>query len=447
MKRNGWKLMLLAGLLLCLSGCMFRGGDELFAIPRTSETYQKLQKTIQSVMGSADAISPISGSNTQTIQLVDLDCDGTKEAVAFFRDGSAERPLKIAIFKQGEDGNYELYTQIKGAGSDIESIEYQDTIDGEELEILVSWQVTPTVHTLVAYSVSENVADSASENQAELMRSGYTRYLAADLNGDSKKEILLVQIDSSNPIVNRVEMYTGAEGAMVLQSSAPLSQGIVSLQLWERGFLRDQVPTMMVTCEYGENDHITDMFCLTEAGLKNITLDEVSRTSTGTIRHYTGIAATDINGDGITEIPITKSIPSYQNTTVAENFWKISWMQCDLNGMQYPVLSTYHNNSDRWYLELPEKWENVITLSRPEHTTVGERAVVFSYWTGNPEIAPEPFLIISRLTGNNRDNHAARENRFKLLSDTETVYAAEFVSGSWDCGLDQNALRERFKVT
>jgi hypothetical protein len=440
MKKNGWKLVLLAGLLLCLSGCMFRGGDELFAIPRTSETYQKLQYKIQSVMGSADAISPISGSNTQTIQLVDLDLDGTQEAVAFFRDGSAERPLKIAIFKQGEDGNYALYAQIEGAGSDIESIEYQDVMDGEELELLVSWQVTPAVHTLVAYSVEDNQV-------AELMRSGYTRYLATDLNGDGKMELLLVQIDSSNPIVNRVEMYVGAEGAMELQSTAPLSQGIVSLQSWEAAYLKDQIPAMMVTCEYGENDHITDIFCLTDAGLKNITLDEASRTSAETLRHYTGIGLSDINRDGITEIPITKSIPSYQSTTAAENFWENIWEQYDQKGTAHAMLSTYHNNSDEWYLELPESWENMITLSRPEHTTVGERAVVFSYWKGNAEVTPEPFLIIYRLTGNNRDNHAAKDNRFVLYADSETVYAAEFVESSWNCGLDKDALLQRFHIT
>lgn len=440
MKRIAWKLMLLVVLLLCLSGCMFRGGDELFDIPRTSETNQKLQDEIKSEMGSADAISPISGSNTQSIQLVDLDGDGVKEAVAFFRDGSAERPLKIAIFKQAENGEYKRYALIEGAGSDIESIEYQDIIGGGEREVLVSWQVTPTVHTLVAYSVGENQV-------AELMRSAYTRYLATDLNGDGKMELSLIQIDTSNPVVNRVELYVGAEGAMELQSSAPLSQGIVSLQLWEAGYLKDKVPTMMVTCEYGENNHITDIFALTETGLKNITLDSASRTSTGTIRHYTGIGPSDINGDGITEIPITKIIPGYQNTSITENFWEINWMQYDRNGVGYRVLSTYHNNSERWYLQLPEKWENAITLSRPEHNTLGERAVVFSYWTGNPKIAPEPFLIIYRLTGNNRVNHAKQDNRFVLWGDTETLYVAEFVKGNWDCGLDQKALIDRFRAT
>ena len=35
--------------------------------------------------GSAEYIAPLSGENRQTIQLVDVDGDGTQEAVAFFQ--------------------------------------------------------------------------------------------------------------------------------------------------------------------------------------------------------------------------------------------------------------------------------------------------------------------------------------------------------------------------
>lgn len=440
MKTLGMKVMLLAGLLLCLSGCMFKGADELFTLPRTSETYQNLQTKVQSVMGSATGISPISGSNTQTLQLVDLDQDGKQEAVAFYRDNSTEWPLKIAVFKQNESGAYDLYAQIEGAGTDIESIEYKNLVDGPGLEILVSWQVTPTVHTLVAYAVADNQV-------AELMRSGYTRYLATDLNGDDTAELLLLQLDNSNPTGNRVELYRGVGGAMEFNSSASLSEGLISLQLVEAGNLPGKVKSLMVTSEHAENNYITDIFCWSETGLRNITLDEKSRISQETLRHHTGVLPMDINKDGITEIPMTKSIPSYQNSGGAENFWQITWMQFDANGLGTPVLSTYHNNSDRWYLELPEAWTGHITLSRGEEAAVGERAVVFSYWEGDPAIPPEAFLTIYRLTGNNRDNHAAKDGRFTLYADVDTIYAAEFHKASFACGLDQVTLLARFHNT
>lgn len=437
MKLQRIKLFLLASMLLCLSGCMFRGADELFDIPRTSEINQRLQETVQEVIGTASGISPVSGNNTQTLQLVDLDHDGIQEAVAFYRDNAAEWPLKIAIFKQGEAGEYELYAQIEGAGTDIESIEYKNLVGGSELEILVSWQVSSTVHTLAVYSVGE-------KQVAELLRSGYTRHLAADFFGDGKSELLLVQTDSATPLANRVELYTDTGGALEFHSSAPLSDGILSLQVLELGYLKDKVPAFLVTSECGENKYVTDIFCIGDTGLGNITLDETSRVSTQTLRHHTGVLPDDINEDGMTEIPTTTVIQSYNKNGGAENFWKVNWMLFDQTGASTLAMATYHNNSDRWYLELPPQWAGLVTLRRLENASIGERAVVFSYWRGDPAVPPEPFLTIYRLTGNNRSGHASQDKRFKLWADTETIYVAEFIDGAWDCGLDKDSLINRF---
>ena len=196
----------------------------------------------------------------------------------------------------------------------------------------------------------------------EILRTGYTRYVATDMNGDAREELLLIQLDSSSQTPGQVELYVGSDGIMEFHSAASLSQGILSLQLWEARDLLGEAKGLMVTSEWGDNRHITDIFCLSETGLRNVTLNESTRISESTLRHYTGVSPTDINGDGITEIPISKSIPTYNSGTGAENFWQIDWKQVDQSGKSYSVLSTYHNNSDRWYLELPSQWNNVITL-------------------------------------------------------------------------------------
>ena len=423
-------------IFMTLSGCLFRSVDELYALPKSSETYVKLQASIEKERGEAESITPISGSSTQNVQLVDLDGDSISEAVAFFRDSSAEFPLKIAIFKQNEDREYTHFTTIESKGSEIASIEYCDLAGGNGLELVVSWQMTSTVHSLSAYSVGNGQA-------AELMRSPYTRYVAMDLNQDSKQEILLIQTDNSNPANNKVEQYVNAGNAMELHSSAPLSEGISSLLLWEPGQLRGGEPALMVTAEFGENYRVTDVFRSAESGIKNITMDEGLRYSATTRRPYTNIAPEDINKDGATEIPLTQAIPSYSQTA-ADNFWKILWTQYDLYGKGYRQMSTYHNITDRWYLELPASWDGKITLSRREHTAIGERAVVFSYWEGDLNVPPEPFLTIYRLTGNNRELHAVQENRFILARDAETVFAAEFSKIAWDCGLEEASLKVIF---
>jgi hypothetical protein len=390
-------------------------------------------------MAGGEAIAPVGGNNTQSVQLVDLDQDGIEEAVAFFRDRTAAKPLKIAIFRQTGGGSYELSARIEGAGDDIESIEYRDLLGDQSMELLISWQVTPMVHTLVAYSVEEGEA-------AELMRSGFTRYLSFDITANGKTDLLLLQLDSAEPAQGRVELYTGAEGAMEFQSAAPLSAGNLTLQTIESGRLLGDVPALFVTSIFDESRYITDVFALADAGLRNITTGEAEHFSLSTLRHFTNVALADINGDGILEIPLTRAIPAYHADTAADTFWEVLWTQFDAAGQGTCALRTYHNNSDRWYLKLPDSWDGAITLARREYTTIGERAVVFSHWTGDSDIPPEPFLSIYRLTGNTRQSHATQDKRFILRTDTETIYAAEFHDAAWNCGLDKDSLIQRFFV-
>lgn len=433
MKRNR-SLILLLALLLGLSGCTFRSVDELYLLPRPSESFVNLQAAIDQIKGSAESIAPTSGNRTQAIQLYDLLMDGKQEAIAFFRDNSAERPLKIAIFQQTDEGDYILYAMIEGAGSDIGSIEYVDLTGDGVLELVVSWQ-SATVYNLVAYSIENGQV-------AELMRSGYTRYLTADLNEDGKSEIYLAQIDSSTGN-NRLEMYVGDGSIMQLYTTVSMSDGVVPVM--ERGSLQGGEPALFITMEFGDNYRVTDVFSHADSSVKNITMDESTRRSTA-VRVYTGLSVTDIDGDGVTEVPISARIHTPDAAT-GENFWSIQWKQFDKEGSEHSVLRTYHNIADRWYLVLPENWAGKITLSRTENTALGERAVVFSYWEGDPEIPPENFLTIYRLTGTNREMHAAIGSRFSLelpYQDPDVVFAAEFHACSWEHGLDQIAVRERF---
>ena len=160
---------------------MRRSGEALYSLPQTSEEYLQLQEKIDQVM-EADAAyaAPVSGANRQSIQLIDIDGNGSEEALAFFRS-SGERPLKICVF-ESLDGMYELVARIEGEGSSIESIEYED-LDGDGiLEIVVGWQMGTGVRMLKVYSMRNFQA-------TELMTADYSEYALYDMDGDGKSDI------------------------------------------------------------------------------------------------------------------------------------------------------------------------------------------------------------------------------------------------------------------
>ncbi|MEA4932882.1 MAG: hypothetical protein VB071_04760, partial [Lawsonibacter sp.] len=119
-------------------------------------------------------------------------------------------------------------------------------------------------------------------------------------------------------------------------------------------------------------------------------------------------------------------------------FWLIDWSQYDEAGQCNHVMTTYHNVSDGWYLEIPDSWIGKITVSRND-TLSGQRQVTFSLWQGKDE-APIPFLSIYRLTGSNRVSRAEEEGRFTLREEGEIIYAAKLYDCGWDCGLTANDL-------
>ncbi|MDE6997884.1 MAG: VCBS repeat-containing protein, partial [Oscillospiraceae bacterium] len=139
MKKKRLLLLFAALLPLLLGGCMLSASaEELYALPQLPEEYQALRACISEVLETgAEYAAPQAGGNLPPVQMVDLNGDGSDEALAFFRVSSEERPLRIYIFQAVEDG-YRQAAVIEGSGTSIHSIRYED-MDGDGVrEILVS---------------------------------------------------------------------------------------------------------------------------------------------------------------------------------------------------------------------------------------------------------------------------------------------------------------------
>jgi hypothetical protein len=452
MARRGFPVLALAAaLLLLLSGCSLKTPEELYSLPQPPPEYDYLQAAIAQVQQELSAqysttveyAAPLSGDNTQTVQLQDLDGDGVQEsAVAFFRVSGAENPLMIYIFHQLSSGAYQVYTVIEGGGSAINSVAYEELDETPGKELVVQWQINDDVHLLGVYSIAADLAQP-------LLTASYTSCQVMDLDRDGKKELLLLQLDSATGS-GTVEYYDYSSelDAVVLDSSAPLSREIDSVSLMADNYVSDMIPALYITSTRADDGQsggglITDILVLGQEGLENITLDPETGSSSGTVR-LKETYGTDINNDMVLELPTLTFLPEY-GTAGSTNYWVTTWQQYDAQGNAYPVCTTYHNDRSGWYLVLPDQWLGQLVISRSDAAGLGQRSVTFYRWSGGDEDEPEAFLTIYCLTGTNRTVRASQGSRFILMEDTTTIYAAEF-TGQWDCGLDQESLLENFHL-
>ena len=195
-------LPLLAALLpLLLGGCMMSASvEDLYALPQLPEEYKALSARLSEILAlGAEYAAPQAGGNLPPVQMVDLDGDGTDEALAFFRVSSEERPLKIYIFRESEDG-YQQASIIDGSGTSIHSVRYED-MDGDGVrEILVSWQVSAEVQAISVYAVRDL-------EPVRLMSAPYARYEVVDMDGDDDLELVLLRSDPTEAGLSLADYY------------------------------------------------------------------------------------------------------------------------------------------------------------------------------------------------------------------------------------------------
>lgn len=443
LRRMGMLAGLVVLLAVCSTGCLFQSVEDLYTLPALPEGYTSLQKSIRDTMSDlgAEYATINFGNNTATVQQLDLDGDGDQESAAVFLrvTGTEEKPLRVCLFRRGEDGKYYLNYEVAGDGTSINSVAYEDLTGDGNKELVVSWQMTARVHKLSAYSLT-------SAGATELMNTTYNEsYLITELDQQKGSEILVFQRKNAEEEISQAEYYRYQDGAMVMVSSAPLSDNIQGVNASRNGRLSDGKPGVYVNGLVNGGE-VTDIFTLQDGVLRNITRDERSGISSATFRGYTDVDAADINGDGVLEIPRPYPLPTLEAESEAA-YYVLSWQQFDSAGNEAVICATYHSVTDGWYLILPDTWVGQIRVDRDDSMSArGERAVSFYYSPEGEETRAQRFLTIYRLTGNNRSSRARLPGRFIIQSDSTAIYAAQLEAGVWDCGVEQESFSQRFRI-
>ena len=305
------------------------------------------------------------------------------------------------------------------------------------MEIVVGWKVTVDQQVLEVYTLRPGSAEA-------LVRTNYVKYTTADLNQDQKKELVVIRADDQGEGI--ADYYNWQEdGNLISQSSARISVTMAELSQQGRvtyGTLKEDIPALFVTGVTETPRAITDILAVRNGELSNIVLSEDTGVSSQ-IAPYSSLYPTDINGDGLTEVPWPTQLLSLTNEGLS--YQRVDWYSYDNSGKAAVALRTYHNTEDKWYFRLPEEWLNRIWISRI--TTPDEAAVTF-YILGADGEEAEPFLRITAITGSSREYRAVRGERFLLSRQSEAIYTAELLDANetWKYGMTADKVREAFSL-
>lgn len=418
--------------LLCsllLSGCIIKSADELYALPEQSDDYHDLQTAINTILvNNAQFSSPVSGSNQQPVQMSDLDGDGFDEAIIFVNTGGS-RPLKAYILDRRGD-TYESICVIEGDGSAFDRVEYAQLDGVAGFEIVIGRQVSnQVVQSIGAYSIVDG-------QLIELMSANYSDFTIDDLDQDGNDDLFLLRFDTEAR-TGFASLYRCMNGEMEREPEISMSLGVTSVRQITLGDLSEDMPAVFVGGLTDENNVITDIFTFrNNIFTKFSSLNDLHLLSVP-VRGY-NIHATDIDVDGLVEIPDVIQLPDLDPDNTDDDYFVIRWYNANSSGGLKLKEYTYHNFSGGWFLRLPEKMGTKFLVSRGEEIS-GARGLVFSTNSGTEE-----YFTLYAFSGSMRNALANQDDRFILGSKGESTYSAKIGPAADRIGLTPEKLVSMF---
>lgn len=421
MKRTFTKIPLLLAcfaLVLGLCGCSLETSVEnLFTLPKVPVEYTGLSNKLNTYLENGyEYVVPTGGNNIQSLQMIDMDGDGEKEAIAFLRRAGDEKPLKIMVFRAQED-SYALYCTIESGGTSIDSVSYRDFNGDGRLEVAVGWRISTEVQTVAVYSLKEESPDI-------LMQSGYTRYVVDDLDSDGLFDLLLVRTGSESECL--AEHYRWQDGEMRVGGTCHLSSTAAELARGSIvcGKLDSQKNAAFITGVSGKNVALTDILVCRDGRLVNVGTDK--KTGVTEVQYpFSQLRPQDINSDGIIEVAYPVSGTTRQQGKV------FAWFRFDDRGNSAWVMDTFHNLADNWYLVLNGSWHGSLDGTRLETTEKGTCVTL--------QVNGKAVLYLYSFSGEERERDAQSNGHTLLLQRANVAYgmriteagSAAGISGEW----------------
>ncbi|MBQ1270109.1 MAG: hypothetical protein IIY11_00470 [Clostridia bacterium] len=350
---------------VALSGCAIQYGDGLLALPSLPAEYIELQGEIDKVFATgAVSAAAESGSNRQSIQLVDIDGDSETETVAFFR--TAEGNYLIKAYKKNNE-NYEEIGSAEAVGLTLHSIYYPtSSVTGQKC-LAVCWGIDESNnYGMTVYSFT----DKGMENILSVQYSGI---LVGDFYGDSLDELCFAIKDQAGGMMS-LRVYEARANSYELGTEVPLCSEARSISRMTLGrYKEDDKALFLDSVAYG-GGYVSDVITFEEgsSALKNISKDRDSGSGIRTWRAVEEFCQ-DIDDDGIIEVPAASSMMS---ALYPDEKYKLSWNAYSDEGTQQK-LKTFHMSSDEWYIEWPENWDDRIVVQTTRYSRM-VKTVFFS---------------------------------------------------------------------
>lgn len=349
-------LALLLSLSACSSGTLVRPVSELLNPPLYYPEYEDLVETFYKKAGEdVDLCNPRSGEYTSAVVLEDLDGDGSREALIFYRNEAADAVANMHYFDKLNDRWISL-SNFKGYGSEVSSVQTADLDADGMRELIVQWSFSGVSSgDMMSVYRRDPSNNSYKEIATELCALAET----VDMDGDGCEELFFISPVNNGTVTQRyarLMRISGGKGTIV--GETPVDASISSYVSVKSETRSGDVPTLLyIDAMVGEQQMMTELvyWDADRAQLVAPLVDEKTLTNTQTLRGEQ-IACADLNRDGRLDIPTQTEVFSEAalGSTDVEKIYLTVWKTFEAGALK-DTAYTLVNVDENYLIELTKK--------------------------------------------------------------------------------------------
>lgn len=428
----------LIGLIMAfsLTGCELYTADtvELLTPPELSGELSNIAEVIKQTAGNSYTLKyPSRGEYRSAIINEDIDGDGSFETFAFYSTTDNETVTMHINVIDNVGGEWKHIAEQKIVAGSVDRIEFSDLDSDGVKEILVGWEIYGTSEMqLAVYSVGKN-----SLTQRLLQK--YVHFITCDLDENDKNEILIIKTASGEQN-NMASLFVLTEDGITEISSCELDSAAKTFNEPILSTLSNGKPAIYID-EIKGMGAVTEVLFFEKGALVNPLLSPDTKETLSTLRSIS-FEVTDINDDGIMEIPVQENVPSVTRQDVNEKLYLTNW--CSFNGQILTVqMTAMINVNDSYYYILPSKLVGNIAVLKDTENRLRE---IYSYNPEDMTIGGSLLYIKSVKKKDWDDGKYKAEGIFEIMNDGKTAHICRISDEAAAAGITLEDVKSNFKL-
>ena len=335
-------------ILLCLSlsSCDIArfDTDTLLTPPQMNVANQQIQKALAAAVGdSFSLVYPKTGDYQNAIISIDLTGDGENEALCFYTTGQDKKVSFTVLERIKGEWKAQSMSHSQSAAA-IDVVNFFDYDADGTREIIIGWQyLQGDEKALEVY----NYGDSA---KIESLYTGmYSNIIVFD------KTLVTLSRNTtgktaSATLVGKQGKSVGVMGTASLNNSVSAILTVATARVGDNDviYIDEQLESMHFTTELLTVNEKNDISNVTSA---------YGAIST----RNSPIVATDVNSDGIPDIPLERAFPSYTVGDKTETLYYIEWYNVKDTSK---IMNAYTSSNEKFILQLDDAWTDKITVQK-----------------------------------------------------------------------------------